>query len=105
MNLEQILISALDAEIEEYEKVLNFLPEPEFSLKHSRIIAKAVRIANKDVKESKKSMKKEGQGGGVSSAAVFLSRSHQIPTSFLSIQSILPTPSIEKTFQNHSPDS
>ncbi len=28
MNLEQILISALDAEIEEYEKVLNFLPEP-----------------------------------------------------------------------------
>ena len=30
MNLEQILISALDAEIEEYEKTLNFLPEPEF---------------------------------------------------------------------------
>ena len=53
MNLEQILISALDAEIEEYEKTLNFLPEPEFSLKHSRVIAKAVRIANKDVTEQK----------------------------------------------------
>lgn len=61
MNLEQILISALDDEIEEYEKTLNFLPEPEFSLKHSRIIAKAIRIANKDVKESKKTHQRSHQ--------------------------------------------
>lgn len=54
MTLEQIMISALDIEIEEYEKSLKCLPEPEFSLKHSRIISKAIRIANKDVKESRK---------------------------------------------------
>lgn len=54
MTLEQIMISALDAEIEEYEKSLKSLPEPEFSLMHSRIISKAIRIANKAVKENRK---------------------------------------------------
>lgn len=46
MNLEQIMISALDAEIEQYEAKVDALPEPAFSLKHRRSIAKALRIAN-----------------------------------------------------------
>lgn len=46
MNLEQIMISALDAEIEQYEATMDALPEPRFSSKNRRSIAKAIRIAN-----------------------------------------------------------
>ena len=46
MNLEQIMMSALDAEIEQYEAKVDALPEPAFSLKHRRNITKAIRIAN-----------------------------------------------------------
>ena len=46
MNLEQIMMSALDAEIEQYEAKVDTLPEPAFSLKHRRNITKAIRIAN-----------------------------------------------------------
>lgn len=54
MTLEQIMILALDAEIEEYEKSLKPLPEPVFSLKHRRIVSKAIRVANEDRKYSRK---------------------------------------------------
>ena len=46
MNLEQIIMSALDAEIEQYEATMDALPEPRFSSKNRRSIAKAIRIAN-----------------------------------------------------------
>ena len=54
MNLEQIVISALDAEINQYEATLAALPEPSYSLKHRRVMEKAIRTANKEIKISEK---------------------------------------------------
>lgn len=50
MTLEQIIMASLDAEIEEYEKALCNLPEPVFSPNHNRIMSKAIRVANSNMK-------------------------------------------------------
>ena len=54
MYLEQIVISALDDEINQYEATLAALPEPSFSLKHRRVMAEAIRTANEKIKISEK---------------------------------------------------
>ena len=54
MNLEQIVISALDAEINQYEAASSALPEPSFSLKHRRVMTEAIRTANEKIKVSEK---------------------------------------------------